>query len=113
MNGDQVPLDETLELLADRTRRRLVTRLRGADELSVAQLADELAGHGETRTDGGTSEGGRRIVEVRLRHVHLPRLADAGVIDYDPEVGSVEPTDGTESICEVLDAVSGTIGPRN
>ena len=113
MNGDQVALDETLKLVADQTRRRLLWRLDGASELSVELLADELADHGETQTDGGTRADGRRTVEVALCHVHLPRLADAGVIDYDREAGTVEPTDRTEAVREVIDLVSMKTGPGN
>jgi len=33
----------------------------------------------------------RRGILIALHHVHLPALADAGVLDYDAEAGRVDP----------------------
>lgn len=44
--------------------------------------------------EGGTAgpdNDDRRRVAHSLRYVHLPRLADAGVLDYDPEANLIEP----------------------
>lgn len=78
-------IDETLALLASRRRRLALRGLRGAegDWVAAATLADYVA---ERSTDVG---GGatRRTVRVALHHVELPKLADAGVVDYDRAAG--------------------------
>ncbi|ELY57167.1 hypothetical protein C491_11718 [Natronococcus amylolyticus DSM 10524] len=49
-----------------------------------------LARRIESRTEVGRSDGetgtaaSRRRIEIALAHDHLPRLADHGVIAYDP-----------------------------
>jgi predicted transcriptional regulator len=48
-----------------------------------------------------------RVVEtnvaVALRHTHLPRLADAGVVDYDPDSGRVAPAAAADRLRPYLD----------
>lgn len=76
-------LDTTFELLANGHRRALVAYLLGAQRgLSVEVLVDRLA-------DDPADE---RRIATRLYHVHLPKLAAAGVIEWDDEREYVEPT---------------------
>lgn len=47
-------------------------------------------------------------VEQTLHHLHLPKLAAAGVVEYDPDRGLVEPTEQFDqlqpSLSTILDA---------
>ncbi|WP_232700499.1 DUF7344 domain-containing protein [Halobacterium wangiae] len=74
-------------LLANERRRVTVDVL--ADQSSPLTLG-ELATAVDARENDLGSER-QRVLEVRLHHVHLPMLADAGVLDYDPETNRVEP----------------------
>ena len=75
-------------LLADERRRTIVTVLaEQSSPVSLTELATTL-GARETSRGGQDSH---RTLEIRLHHVHLPLMADAGVIDYDPEDNRVEP----------------------
>ncbi|WP_202614403.1 DUF7344 domain-containing protein [Halostella litorea] len=52
--------------------------------VSRADVAAEVAAR---RGDGireAVDDRRRKRVEVRLRHNHLPKLADAGLLEYDP-----------------------------
>lgn len=76
-------LDATLELLANRERRDVLSYLVEAPEqtATVEELVDHLVTRNVERTDERPSHG---HVEATLHHIHMPKLADAGVIDFDP-----------------------------
>lgn len=76
----------TLDILRNPQRRFVLAHLNGQDApLTTRRLVEaitdwESAG-GETTPSGTTADE----VMVRLHHEHLPRLDDAGVLDYDWE----------------------------
>ncbi|UPV74258.1 helix-turn-helix domain-containing protein [Halorussus limi] len=72
--------EERCRLLGDSLRRRTLRAL-DPDERPVAlsELRDRVA-------DGSDSD----TVAVRLHHVHLPKLDEAGLVSYDPERNVVE-----------------------
>jgi predicted transcriptional regulator len=75
---------EAVCALADERRRETLRVLREADTpLSVTDLAVELTGVGEPSTDQAVERVRRR--RVQLYHRHLPRLADVGLVEFDPE----------------------------
>ncbi|WP_435175134.1 DUF7344 domain-containing protein [Halorussus sp. AFM4] len=100
MSQTRPSLDTVFELLADRRRRYALYCLAAVGEDRVLDLDDvaarvaewerewEASGDGE---DAGDSDSGdrRERVRVDLHHNHLPRLADAGLVDYDARTGTV------------------------
>ena len=84
--GDEYVRQAIIDLLRHPHRRFLLSHLNGqSGPLTTRQLAQvvvdwETAGGAET-PEGTTVEQ----VAVQLHHEHLPRLAAAGVIDYDWE----------------------------
>lgn len=78
------------EAMAAVQRRRLLYYLLENGESTAEELASVLSGW--EVTSGGTMYTGaeRSAVHLRLLHNHLPRLADEGLIAYDPDTGSVE-----------------------
>ena len=87
MGINQPSLDQFLKLLANRRCRYVLYCLDEADDSIVAfddlvdqvlQRERELDNHEYT-----TTAAHRENVEIGLHHDHLPRLSDAGVIDYD------------------------------
>lgn len=80
--------------LTDETRRRVVRNLRGeTDVVSVAELAERLAAPPteSVRTDGESDA--LKTVRVRLHHIHLPKLADNDLVNWDRDAGTVAATD--------------------
>lgn len=77
-------LDGIFELLSDRWCRFVLYRLHGTTDVveveEVVEYVDELNG-----IDGS----GNRSIDRTLREVHLPRLDEAGLIDYDTRSGSI------------------------
>lgn len=78
-------LDEIFELLANQRRREsLYVLVRREGPITVTELGDEVA---------SVVEATPERVATALYHVHLPKLADAGVVEYDVETGTVRLTD--------------------
>lgn len=74
--------DDLFECLASRRRRIVLDTVRADDDrMAREDLAHEVA----RREDGGSSEE----VLTSLHHVHLPKLADAGLVEVGSDGGSV------------------------
>ncbi|MFP8888912.1 hypothetical protein ACLI4U_03980 [Natrialbaceae archaeon A-CW2] len=117
--------DTLLGLLADWRRRHLLYALQGKRCLTVETLLSDVYGTdriGDARSSAD-GEQRRREQRISLLHNHLPRLADEGIIEYDPRnqdivrgprFGSVEPlldtmrSYDTEIGPQVQDSESGT-----
>ncbi len=87
-----VSVDDTLELLAAHRRRHLLEVMRTYDdELTLPDAAEEVARRETNRSI--TDLSAERIAEVyiSLYHDHLPRLVDAGLLEYDQERDLVAP----------------------
>jgi hypothetical protein len=81
-------------LLADQRRRAaLYVMYRRADSVSVTELAEAVASVGKA---------GPERVAVSLHHVHLPKLAGARIVDYDPGAATVGLADGAERLYPYL-----------
>ena len=77
-------LDALFGVLADARRRHVIRILDDADAdvVPVPAIAESLA------TREATTTPTDRLV-VSLRHVHLPKLAAAGVVDFAPDRSAV------------------------
>jgi hypothetical protein len=69
-------LDQVFKLLADTHRRHILTYLIETADQPVP--LNTLVEHLNTRTSTN-----REWVKSRLHHLHLPKLADYGVIEYN------------------------------
>lgn len=81
-----VDTDELFDLLSNARRRRVLAVLQRAD--GDAATLEELAERVVARdTDDGSDDP--EAAAIALHHVHLPKLADCGVIEYDARNGTV------------------------
>lgn len=81
--------DRIYRLLADEERRALLAiLLERDDETSLDDLRARLA----------ERIGDERHAGVRLHHVHLPKLDEAGLLNYDTETHVVTPTEAADAI---------------
>ncbi|NHN59074.1 MULTISPECIES: hypothetical protein [Halorussus] len=77
--------DQTLELLADGRRRNAVAALRETDgAATLGELAAATAARLDDVDRPAVPTDRRERVAASLHHSHLPKLADAGVVEYDP-----------------------------
>ncbi|WP_425604187.1 DUF7344 domain-containing protein [Halobellus salinisoli] len=96
-------LDTVLQLVADRHRRQTIHHLRheANGKATIDEVVDRLH-NGRSDADGQTID--REQLAVQLCHAHLPKLADHGVVEFDPENRTVRyrPDDQFETILDVL-----------
>ncbi|MFC7079933.1 DUF7344 domain-containing protein [Halorussus caseinilyticus] len=97
MNDDAPDADATAEVdavfgvLSDVHRRYALYYLRDRESATVDELATILAGWLGTREDAGkvVTPEDRERERTALHHVHLPKLAEAEYVRYDPETDDV------------------------
>lgn len=81
--------DRLYRLLADGERRALLGVLLERDQpVSFEALQRRLAERGDSE----------RAVGIRLVHVHLPKLDEADLVDYEGERGRVEATEAAADL---------------
>lgn len=81
-----------LDVLTDARRRRVLDIVVDRGTATEADLAAELAVTG-TVTSQGSGRNATRTLRIDLRHVHLPKLADAELVSWDRTNASVTTTD--------------------
>ena len=84
--SDRDPDETAFGVLPNRRRSRLVGAL--ACRESPVALADVAAAVADRESSDPTDAEVRRVA-IALHHVHLPWLADADVVGYDPETRTV------------------------
>jgi DNA-binding transcriptional ArsR family regulator len=96
------PAEDVVSLVAHPLRRHVLAAL--VDE-SVPLSLDALAAATARRTD--EFDGDAERMRLVLHHQHLPKLAESGVVEYDPERTVVTATnlDGA-TVDRVLDAAT-------
>ena len=82
--------DTILELLANRRRRYLLYALRGRDDpIELSTLAETVAGWEHDVPPDEVAKNDYKSVYVSSVQCHVPKLADAGVVDHDESNHSV------------------------
>ncbi|WP_049928681.1 DUF7344 domain-containing protein [Halopiger goleimassiliensis] len=85
--GEQeLSADTILELLANRRRRYLLYALRGREEpIELSTLAERVAGWEHDVPPDEVAKNEYKSVYVSSVQCHVPKLADAGVVDHDED----------------------------
>ena len=82
--GERLSLDAVLELLANIQRRAILSRLHDESDHAVS-LQDLVTHLVRLEADQIGEQPGYDHIEAIILHVHLPKLADAGVVEYDAQ----------------------------
>lgn len=86
--------EDAFQGLTSRRRRRILAILvDGTDRVPVRELANRLAAVEEGVAPMNVPDGTTDAVRVDLRHVHLPALANVGLLDWDETDGTVAAAD--------------------
>lgn len=85
---EEPTMEQVYEILSHDERRVIVDILASGDgELDIWGLVDRA------RKQQGDSRLDEQRYTIRLVHQHLPKMADAGLISYDPDAGHISITD--------------------
>lgn len=95
---EPLPADEVFTLLADRRRRQVLRFFDDRDRATIEDLVDSFA------VEIDSDEWGK--LAASLAHIHLPKLAGAGVVDYHARTGTVVATPAIEQLLSVLNLAS-------
>ncbi|SDN20144.1 hypothetical protein SAMN04487949_3647 [Halogranum gelatinilyticum] len=105
-------LDACLRLVADRHRRWIIHHLR--HEATGTTTVDELVEqfHSSDFDSKNVPLQDRDAFAIQLHHIHLPKLAEHGVVEFEHRSGAVRyhPDEQVES---VLDSLSGGVSIPN
>ena len=86
------PSDTILSAITDEHRRALLKELDTAPDntLDFDALVDRVADRIRDEDVDGVSDEHRQRVRIALHHTHLPKLAEARIIDYEADTGHVQ-----------------------
>lgn len=89
-----MPLDTVHTLLSHHRRRAVLELLLTHDRaLTLTDLRNELVESEQGAEITEISGEAVKRVHASLHHTHVPKLAEAGIVDYDQERKIVEPTE--------------------
>ncbi|WP_233563503.1 hypothetical protein [Haloarcula sp. Atlit-7R] len=103
-NSEQRIATETaLELLTNQQRRQILRRVADTpDGTTVDQLTQHLRGADSLQPDGNGSVEHRGI---ELHHIHLPKLQEANVVEYDTDQGTVHRGREFQDVLSLLEVI--------
>ena len=105
---EDLPLDVVFDLLKNRRRRLVIKYLEEeSSTTTLSDLAEHIAALENDKTEEALTSAERKRVYVCLYQSHLPKMDDAGIIDFDSDRGTVEVDDDVDHFAEYID-VDGT-----
>ena len=91
---DDLSRDEVFEVLGNGRRRNVIRALRQADDaVELGELAERIAAQENDISVEEVSYQQRKRVYTALQQSHLPKMDEAGALDYDSDRGVIEAAD--------------------
>jgi hypothetical protein len=105
---DVISYDESFDLLSNHRRRYVLHYLKqNGETVTLGDLAEQIAAWENGIDIDDLSYDQRKRVYTSLQQVHLPRMDDARVVEFDDREGSVEVGPAAEDLDFYLDVVEG------
>lgn len=111
---EELPQDTVFDLLSHQLRRELIRCLQKYEEpITLADAADELAvaTHDATSLTEIDPETVKRIY-MDLYHMHIPKLAEYAIVQYDQEQDLLFSTDRIDQLRSYLERGSPNDSPE-
>lgn len=101
--------DVVLEVLSNKRRRFVIHFLkqRGSESVTVSELAEQVAGWEYNKEIEALTHRERKRVRNALRQFHLPKMAECGFIEFDPQRGTVSLTESASNTEFYIDSLTG------
>lgn len=94
---------DCLHAVLDNPRRRLVVDVvTEVGAVTMRDLATQVVARERDVPPHAVTDDQRREVTIALHHVHVPKLADADLVEYDSRSGMLALTPKAESIVPTL-----------
>ncbi len=105
--ADELSEDDVFEVLSNRRRRHAVHTLKRYDHdpMELGDLAEEVAAIEHDVDVAEISYDQRKSVYTALQQSHLPKMDDAGIVEFDKNRGTIEPTPALEELEVYLEVV--------
>ncbi|WP_254524317.1 DUF7344 domain-containing protein [Natrinema caseinilyticum] len=101
---ERLSKDVIFELLKNRRRREVLAYLLEADEtVTLGELAEQIAAWENDTEVNALSSDQRKRVYVALYQTHLPKMDDAGIVEYDQDRGLISLADNADLLMMYLD----------
>lgn len=98
--------DVVFDILSSPRRRYVLYYLRTTeDSIKLTDLAEQVAAWENNTEPDEITEQERKRVYVSLYQTHIPRLAEAGIIDYNKETGDIALSSEGKDIDDYLQPV--------
>lgn len=107
-DGRENAYDDHFELLSNHRRRYTIHYLkRHENPATLSNLAEQVAAWEYETTPGEISYDQRKRVYTSLQQVHLPRMDDMDIVEFDEREGTVETGPAAEELDIYLEVVHG------
>ncbi|WP_254764801.1 DUF7344 domain-containing protein [Natrinema marinum] len=104
---ERLSKDVIFELLKNRRWREVLAYLLEADEtVTLGELAEQIAAWENDTDVNALSSDQRKRVYVALYQTHLPKMDDAGIVEYDQDRGLISLSDNADLLMMYLDTDS-------
>ncbi|SDQ94678.1 DUF7344 domain-containing protein [Natronobacterium texcoconense] len=106
-DDERLSKDVIFELLKNRRRREVLAYLLEAEEtVTLGELAEQIAAWENDTDVNALSSDQRKRVYVALYQTHLPKMDDAGIVEYDQDRGLISLSDNADLLMMYLDTDS-------
>jgi len=105
----EVSEDDLFEVLSNQCRRFAVHLLKReeADRIAIGDMAEQIAAWENGIDTADITGNERKRVYTALQQSHLPKMDDAGVVNFNKDRGVIEPTPALQNIDLYMDVVEG------
>ena len=106
MGGDSIAFDSALELCQHQHRRIVLATLATEQRaLTLNDLTKAICKYNHQTPITEVSADVLTAIDVSLNHEHLPKLASAGIISYEPVREIVDPTEQFDQLLPILSTI--------
>jgi len=106
-------LDEVFAALGHPRRRYLLyTLINGSTEVSLSDVATDIAAWELEKPASEVTAAERRRVHISLYHSHVPKLASLGIVDYHEAENVIVRAVNTAQVQAVLDGAGAELDAR-